>query len=48
MTSELKKCVIMQLKKLPYLLRYVPDQCETKKMCNRTILKKWWNTKVCF
>ena len=27
----------MQFKKLPNLLRYVPDQCKTQQMCNKTI-----------
>ena len=27
------------VKKLPYLLGYVPNQCKTKTICNRAILK---------
>ena len=27
------------VKKLPYLLRYVPDQYKTQQMCNKTILE---------
>ena len=29
----------MQLKKLPYLLRYVPDQYKTQQMCDKAILE---------
>ena len=29
----------MQLKKLLFVIRYVPDQYKTKKMCNRAILE---------
>ena len=29
----------MQLKKLPYLLRYVPDQYETNQICEKAILE---------
>ena len=25
--------------KLPYLLRYVPDQCKTQQMCDKAILE---------
>ena len=27
------------VKKLPYLLKYVPDQYETQQMCGKAILK---------
>ena len=27
------------VKKLPYLLRYVPDQYKTQKMCDKSILE---------
>ena len=27
------------VKKLPFIIRYVPDQYKSKKMCNRAILK---------
>ena len=27
------------VKKLPYLLRYVPDQCKTQQMCEKAILE---------
>ena len=26
------------VKKLPYLIRYVPDQCKTQQMCDKAIL----------
>ena len=29
----------MQLKKLPYLLRYVPDKYKAKQMCPQAILE---------
>ena len=29
----------MQLKKLPSVIRYVPDQYKTKEMCNRAIIE---------
>ena len=25
--------------KLPFVIRYVPDKCKTKKMCDKAILK---------
>ena len=27
------------VKKLPYLIRYVPDQCKTQQMCDKAILE---------
>ena len=33
-----KKRVTMQLKKLPYLLRFVPDPYKTEEMCDTVIL----------
>ena len=27
------------VKKLPYLLMYVPDQCKTQQMCDKDILE---------
>ena len=27
------------VKKLPYLLRYVPDRCKTQQMCEKAILE---------
>ena len=38
-TLKLKKCVGMQLKKLSYLFKYVPDQYKTQQMCNKAILE---------
>ena len=32
-----KKCVKMQLKKLPFVMRYVPDWHKTQKMCNKAV-----------
>ena len=36
---KLKKCVNMQLKELPFVIRYVPDQCKTQQMCDKVILE---------
>ena len=36
---KLKKCVKMQLKKLPFLIRYVPDQYKIQQMCAKAILE---------
>ena len=36
---KLKTCVSMQLKKLPYLFRYVPDQYKTQQICDKAILE---------
>ena len=36
---KLKKCVSIQLKKLRYLLRHVPDQYKISKMCDKVILE---------
>ena len=36
---KLKKCVNMQLKKLPFLIRYVPNQYKTQQMCDKAILE---------
>ena len=27
------------VKKSPYLLRYVPDQCKTQQMCDKAVLE---------
>ena len=35
---KLKQYVSMQLE-LPFLIRYVPDQYETQKMCDKAILE---------
>ena len=45
---KLKRCVSMQLKIFPYLLRYVPDQYKTQQMCDKVNLEKQWNIKVCY
>ena len=37
---KLKRCVSMQLKIFPYLLRYVPDQYKTQQMCDKVNLEK--------
>ena len=37
--KNLKKCVNMQLKKLPFLIRYVPNQYKTQQMCDKAILE---------
>ena len=34
-----KKICKHGLRKLPYLLRYLPDWYETQKMCNKAILE---------
>ena len=39
-TLKLKKCLIIQFKKLPVLIRYVTDQCDTQQMCDKAILEK--------
>ena len=36
---KLKKCVNMQLKKLRFLIRYVPNQYKTQQMCDKAILE---------
>ena len=36
---KLKRCVSMQLKIFPYLLRYVPDQYKTQQMCDKVNLE---------
>ena len=35
------------VKKLRFLLRYVPNWCKTQIICD-SCCKKWWNTKICF
>ena len=37
--TKKKWCVSMQLKKLPFLMRYAPDQCKTQQMCDKAILE---------
>ena len=32
-----KKCVKMQLKKLSFVMRYVPDWHKTQKLCNKAV-----------
>ena len=34
-----KICVSIQLKKLSFVIRYVPDQYKTQKMCDKVILE---------
>ena len=36
---KLKKCVTMQLKKLPSVIRFVPDRYKTQQMCDKAILE---------
>ena len=36
---KLKKYVSIQLKKLPYLLRYVPDRYKTQRICDKVTLE---------
>ena len=38
-TSNISRCPIIKLKKIPSVIRYVPDQCKTKAMCNRAIIE---------
>ena len=38
-----KKCVNMQLKKLPFVIRYVPNQYKTQQMWYKAILENGGN-----
>ena len=44
---KIKKMCKRAVKKLPYLLRYVPDKYKIEK-CVINNSRKWWNIKVCF
>ena len=41
-----KKICKHEVTKLPYVLRYVSDWYKTQ-ICEKAILQKLWNTKVC-
>ena len=36
---KLKKMCKYAVKKLPFLIRYVPDRCKTRQMCDKAILE---------
>ena len=40
---KLKKCVNIQLKKLPFVIRYVPNQHKTQQMWDKAILENGGN-----
>ena len=34
------------VKKLPFVVRYVPDRYKFQELCDKVILEKWWNVNV--
>ena len=45
--DHLKTKTYVSMHALPYLLRYLLDRCKNQKLCDKAILQKWWNNKVC-
>ena len=34
------------VKKLPFVVRYVPDRYKFQELCDKVILEEWWNVNV--
>ena len=45
--KKIKKMWKQAAKKLPFLIRYVPDWCKTQEMCDRVVSKDLFMLKSC-
>ena len=43
-----KKASKHKQKKLPFVIRYVLDRYEAQQICDKAILEKWWNFRICY